>query len=736
MKILASVLYLVGTFGSALSEATTDAVKAAPEVDTATKSGEGIKFKHFTAHDETHTCSADEHATPFNSQIRGVNLGGWMVLEPWITPSLFYQFLGKDEEHTGMDQFSFCEALGPEEGNKQLRRHWETWVTEEIIKELKDSGAVNSLRLPVGDWMYKPYGPYIGCTDGALDYVDKVLDWAYEYGLNVLFDIHAMRGSQNGFDNSGDAQGFKWTSKITEQVSTDVTFEHWPIRSAGWVGTFDRVTATYTDIDHDNIQHSLDVIEIMVEKYKDHPAVLGLQPVNEPWEWTPIDVLKKFYWDGYLIVKKQAPYWRYVMHDSFRFHTDVWGGFMDGCPDRVLDTHIYTAWMDPTSRENFYDKACATKSKITRMEEAFGPVIVGEWSLATDNCAMWLNGFNDNLAGFPKLPCKYTKCTDPYMGTDQPGTPVNPGKPAQGPFGTGVSTPVFGECPVDRDWHKIGADHDHDKILSPDAPHGHDASDEVMRNLAKKKINAFSGFGHGWYFWNFRTDLHEPRWSYMLALEKGWIPKGNLKADEITHACHKEDFGLYSCIVRRDRFDRDIIDGVKYALQLDDNESELKCANGATFDSSSIMNMTGDDLYLAADCAFNNFWKKHRVEGATCDLGGTAVLIEVNKTYTDDDYEDDYVEKEKIAEELKTVELVTLLLGGVLLGGIVGFIIAMRFNKGFNATVSRTNLGKSMSKSQILRRSFGGFHPSDYGSRQYSSGDSGDNGEYTEIIRT
>jgi len=24
------------------------------------------------------------------------------------------------------------------------------------------------------------------------------------------------------------------------------------------------------------------------------------------------------------------------------------------------------------------------------------PIVVGEWSLATDNCAMWLNGLNDN----------------------------------------------------------------------------------------------------------------------------------------------------------------------------------------------------------------------------------------------------------------------------------------------------------------------------------------------------
>lgn len=30
--------------------------------------------------------------------IRGTALGGWLVLEPWITPSLFYQFLGASEK--------------------------------------------------------------------------------------------------------------------------------------------------------------------------------------------------------------------------------------------------------------------------------------------------------------------------------------------------------------------------------------------------------------------------------------------------------------------------------------------------------------------------------------------------------------------------------------------------------------------------------------------------------------
>lgn len=183
------------------------------------------------------------------------------------------------------------------------------------------------------------------------------------------------------------------------------------IRSANWIGTFNINTISYDDINFDNIQHALDVINLIVDEYSGHPAVLGLEPVNEPWQYTPIEELKRFYWEGYLIVKRGAPYWKYVMHDSFRFNSGTWGGFMAGCPERAMDTHIYQAWRDPDSRIGFYQNACAQKSRIAAMERDFGPVIVGEWSLATDNCAMWLNGFNDNLPGFPRLPCKYIPCS-------------------------------------------------------------------------------------------------------------------------------------------------------------------------------------------------------------------------------------------------------------------------------------------------------------------------------------
>lgn len=259
---------------------------------------------------------------------------------------------------------------------------------------MAESGAVNSLRLPVGDFNFEPYGPYVGCTDGALGYIENLLDWAHEYGLSVLIDVHTAKDSQNGFDNSGKTLGFEWTSTLNVYPRNLVTFQHWPIRTAEWMGVFDRHNGNYTSINHSNIRHSLRVIQKIVDEYGGHPAVLGLEPVNEPWEKTPIEHLKRFYWEGYLIVKKKAPYWKYIMHDSFRFDPNIWGGFMAGCPDRALDTHIYQAWLDPASRASFYTDACHQKKSIAAMEQAFGPVVVGEWSLATDNCAMWLNGFN------------------------------------------------------------------------------------------------------------------------------------------------------------------------------------------------------------------------------------------------------------------------------------------------------------------------------------------------------
>lgn len=94
-----------------------------------------------------------------NWKVSGPAIGGWLVIEPWVTPSLFYQFLGTDEKyksveetaaHTAMDAYSFCTVLGDDEANRQLRLHWAAWVRDEDVKAIAAAGA-NVIRVPVPD---------------------------------------------------------------------------------------------------------------------------------------------------------------------------------------------------------------------------------------------------------------------------------------------------------------------------------------------------------------------------------------------------------------------------------------------------------------------------------------------------------------------------------------------------------------------------------------------------------
>ena len=321
------------------------------------------------------------------------------------------------------------------------------------------------------------------------------------------------------------------------------------------------------------------------------------------------------------------------MHDSFRFSSDVWGGFMRGCPDIALDTHIYQAWMEPSSKETFYDQACAQKLKIAELEKNFGPVIVGEWSLATDNCAMWLNGFNDNLPGYPKLPCKYVECPEPYMGPEQPGAPPDPTKPLQGPYGTGISGPSFGLCPIGRDWAKEEhADGENWMRAPADADPSVDATDEVIGSLAKKKMQSFALVAHGFYFWNFKTEF-EPNWSFMEALARGWLTyyndtskdgHGGAGWEGIADACALEDNGAFSCLARRDVPRSVVRGGVAYTVGYD-----------PTF-LAELDAMDDDEFYAAADAALNTYYTEHRLDGGTCDFAGAGQLTYEGEPYDDD----------------------------------------------------------------------------------------------------
>ncbi|KAG5641066.1 hypothetical protein DXG03_006270 [Asterophora parasitica] len=131
---------------------------------------------------------------PYGTQkVRGVNLGGWLVLEPWITPSLF--------DNTGdsriVDEYTFGQYQDRTKALNTLRNHWDTFITENDFRDIAAAG-LNHVRIPIGFWAYEVNGgePYI---QGQLPYLQKAIDWAGKYGIKVIVDLHGAPGSQNGF---------------------------------------------------------------------------------------------------------------------------------------------------------------------------------------------------------------------------------------------------------------------------------------------------------------------------------------------------------------------------------------------------------------------------------------------------------------------------------------------------------------------------------------------------------
>ena len=76
------------------------------------------------------------------------------------------------------------------------------------------------------------------------------------------------------------------------------------------------------------------------------PALFGIQPVNEPWKYSDLDVLKDFYRDVRDMMRGQQPRLTFVFHDAFHFDADTWDDLFDDddLHNVVMDHHHYFAW--------------------------------------------------------------------------------------------------------------------------------------------------------------------------------------------------------------------------------------------------------------------------------------------------------------------------------------------------------------------------------------------------------
>lgn len=269
-------------------------------------------------------------------QWRGVNLGGWLVLEKWMTPSLF-------KNSTAADEYGLCEELGPNKAPKLLDTHRASFITETDFAWIAEHG-LDAVRLPVGSWIFGNEPPYIG----AIGYVDRAFEWANNYGLQVILDLHGAPGSQNGNDHSGRAGRRRWGSQST-------------------------------------INQTLDVLETLAARYGSNAALAAIQILNEPSYRLGRRRLTGFYEQAYERIRRHCDTRvAIIFHDAFR--PKRWNNILRGPSyERVMiDHHYYQvfSWADKrrSLRQQLLRPQVLAK-RITNLQH-IRPVIIGEWSLA------------------------------------------------------------------------------------------------------------------------------------------------------------------------------------------------------------------------------------------------------------------------------------------------------------------------------------------------------------------
>lgn len=296
-------------------------------------------------------------------KIRGVNLGGWLVLEKWMNESLFSGTAADDETY-------LCVELGPGAARHRLTVHRNEFITERDFEEIARNGF-NAVRIPVPFFLFEDVGPYIHCYE----YLDKAFDWAEKYGLSVLVDLHTAPGGHNGTDNSGICGICTWS---TSQKNVDYTVNmleqvarRYGKRAALWgISVLNEPMCSDT-----NAGQYLNIRNLM-QAY--HPVNQELAKSNTNYS---LAFLRKFYQDAYAAIRKHTGT-KVVFCDAFEL--DIWDDFLKEFENVVLDTHNYLMTMDLMyfSERNAEVYAGYLRKLGQRVNAAAKrvPLIVGEWN--------------------------------------------------------------------------------------------------------------------------------------------------------------------------------------------------------------------------------------------------------------------------------------------------------------------------------------------------------------------
>ncbi|KAF2876534.1 glycoside hydrolase superfamily [Massariosphaeria phaeospora] len=290
-----------------------------------------------------------------HDKLRGVNLGSLFVVEPWMMMRK-WESMGCGSLKSELECVS---KLGQETADKAFRDHWETWVTEQDMDEIKKYG-LNTIRVPLGHWIVEStvQKPGEQFPRGGMAYLDRLASWATAKQLYVILDLHGAPAAQTPQQPS-----------TGQFVSTAGFFEP------------DRFNQAYA------------FLQAMTEHIHTNAAynTTGtIQVLNEPVrDYSQAPLLLQYYATAYEKIREVEKKLG-VSKDkrlTVQFMDKTWGAgnpkdVMSGKHGVAYDNHRYLKYAPVQhTKESYLSTSCG---------DSFGeagntPIVIGEWSLGVES---------------------------------------------------------------------------------------------------------------------------------------------------------------------------------------------------------------------------------------------------------------------------------------------------------------------------------------------------------------
>jgi endoglucanase len=145
--------------------------------------------------------------------LKGLNLGGWLVMEPWMCPMDSGGLPDTYSAITNLDS-----RFGAATEQSLIHAYQTNWITTADLDNISNAGF-NCARVPV--WWGNFYSITNTTSSGWRSDAFAALDWVVTNcaarGIYVIIDMHGVIGGQGASDDTGEQnQNQYWTSSIDQ----------------------------------------------------------------------------------------------------------------------------------------------------------------------------------------------------------------------------------------------------------------------------------------------------------------------------------------------------------------------------------------------------------------------------------------------------------------------------------------------------------------------------------------